>query len=314
MVCMAIEGAKQIDGGNWRIFDSMIKASNSNLNLNTTVDSISKSGGSYSVKTTSINDLGEPATSEDVFDTVVLAAPYQYADISMPRDLLKHTPDKIPYVRLHVTLFTSPHKLGGALFGLKEGETVPSTILTTLPQGKVPEDGGDNGEAGLAGFFSISTLRPIKNPKTGQKEYLYKIFSPTEFGAKQLSILLEATGKHSFSREISAVTDILAVPDDLSIIKPDSGHAITWIYPYVWNSYPEERPRVTFEEIELARHFYYTSGMESFISSMETMALSGMNVARLIVNDLLNLGVDEKFQELHSAVPGQLVIEKKAEL
>jgi hypothetical protein len=69
-------------------------------------------------------------------------------------------------------------------------------------------------------------------------------------------------------------------------------------------------PRVSFEEIELARGFYYTSGIESFISTMETSALSGMNVAQLIVDDYLqvpaahcmNHHVEEKkvlnFQEL----------------
>jgi prenylcysteine oxidase/farnesylcysteine lyase len=73
------------------------------------------------------------------------------------------------------------------------------------------------------------------------------------------------------------------VPKDLSKIDIDSGDAISWYYPYVWHSYPYEYPRVTFEEIELARGFYYTSGIESFISTMETSALMGMNVAQLIM-------------------------------
>jgi prenylcysteine oxidase/farnesylcysteine lyase len=46
---------------------------------------------------------------------------------------------------------------------------------------------------------------------------------------------------------------------------------------------------VTFEELELAPGFYYTSGIESFISTMETSALMGMNVAQLIVNDYLEV-------------------------
>ena len=57
----------------------------------------------------------------------------------------------------------------------------------------------------------------------------------------------------------------------------------------MWHSYPIEYPRVTFEEIELARNFYYTSGIETFISCMETSALMGMNVARLIVDDFEGL-------------------------
>jgi prenylcysteine oxidase/farnesylcysteine lyase len=50
---------------------------------------------------------------------------------------------------------------------------------------------------------------------------------------------------------------------------------------------------VTFEELELARGFYYTSGIESFISTMETSALMGMNVAQLIVDDYLQMLEDK---------------------
>ena len=79
----------------------------------------------------------------------------------------------------------------------------------------------------------------------------------------------------------------------------DSGDSISWYYPHVWRSYPYEYPRVTFEEIELARGFYYTSGMESFISTMETSALMGMNVAQLIVDDYNQvLEVDNLMQEV----------------
>lgn len=44
---------------------------------------------------------------------------------------------------------------------------------------------------------------------------------------------------------------------------------------------------MTFQDPVLADGLYYTSGMESFISTMETNALMGMNVAKLIVNDML---------------------------
>lgn len=79
------------------------------------------------------------------------------------------------------------------------------------------------------------------------------------------------------------------VPRDLSTIDLESKDAITWYYPHVWHSYPYLYPRVTFEDPELARGFYYTSGIESFVSTMETSALMGMNVAQLIVDDYLQL-------------------------
>lgn len=43
---------------------------------------------------------------------------------------------------------------------------------------------------------------------------------------------------------------------------------------------------MTFQDPIIRDGLYYTSGMESFISTMETNALMGMNVARLIVDDI----------------------------
>ncbi len=61
---------------------------------------------------------------------------------------------------------------------------------------------------------------------------------------------------------------------------------ISWLHEKTWHAYPYLYPRVTFEEIRLAERLYYTSGIESFISTMETSSLMGMNVARLLVDDL----------------------------
>ncbi|KAL3426228.1 prenylcysteine oxidase [Phlyctema vagabunda] len=271
MVCMAIEGAMQIEGGNWKIFDSMLKASNATVHLNSTVTNISKQNGKYVIKTSSPDaTTGEVNTIEEPYDTVVLAAPLQYSDIEIEEGLLKHTPDKIPYVQLHVTLFATPLTLSPAYFNLAPDAPVPNTILTTTPP---KEDlGNSNDGVRKAGFFSISTLRNVINPKSLEEEYLYKIFSPEKLTSDFLS-------------DIFAVS----IPTKLSSINIDSGDAISWYYPYVWNSYPYEYPRVTFEDTELARGFYYTSGIESFISTMETSALMGMNVAQLIVDDHLEI-------------------------
>jgi prenylcysteine oxidase/farnesylcysteine lyase len=82
----------------------------------------------------------------------------------------------------------------------------------------------------------------------------------------------------------------------------ESGHAISWYYPHVWKSYPFEYPRVTFEEVELARGFYYTSGIESFISTMETSALMGMNVAQLLLDDYLQVLEDKSADGLQKPI------------
>lgn len=62
---------------------------------------------------------------------------------------------------------------------------------------------------------------------------------------------------------------------------------ISWYKPHVFNSYPKTAPRVTFQDPIVGAGIYYTSGMEAFISTMETSALMGKNVARLIVDNML---------------------------
>jgi prenylcysteine oxidase/farnesylcysteine lyase len=166
----------------------MIKASGASVLLNTAVTGLEKKNGKYTVQVSSSQDsLDVGATTDKAFDTVVLAAPLQFSGIEVQEDLLKNVPDKIPYVTLHVTLFTSPLKLSGAHFNLKEGAEVPTTILTTLS----PDEDPGNREkiVGKSGFFSISTLRAITNPKTMGKEYIYKIFSPEKVTEEFLSSL-----------------------------------------------------------------------------------------------------------------------------
>jgi prenylcysteine oxidase / farnesylcysteine lyase len=166
----------------------MLKAAGASVSLNSTVTGLKKQNGKYTIQTSSSEDIkGTALTADKTFDTVVIAAPLQFSGIDVQKDLLKHVPDKIPYVELHVTLFTSPLKLSGAHFNLKEGAEVPTTILTTLSPDEDPR-GRDN-IVGKSGFFSISTLKAITNPKTLGKEYVYKIFSPEKVTENLLSSL-----------------------------------------------------------------------------------------------------------------------------
>jgi prenylcysteine oxidase/farnesylcysteine lyase len=195
MVCMAVEGAMQIQGGNWQIFAGMLNASNASTLLNTAVTSISKSKSKYSLKTSTTDSLaGNLSTNEESFDTIILAAPLQFSQLTLADGLIKHVPDEIPYVTLHVTLFTSPHAINQTFFNLSPKDEVPSSILTTLPKdaplSEKPED-----SVGSPGFFSISTLRTVVNPETLEKEHLYKIFSPKAVTSSFLSEILNVHGK-----------------------------------------------------------------------------------------------------------------------
>ncbi|KAK5734331.1 hypothetical protein LTR17_008995 [Elasticomyces elasticus] len=276
MVCMATYGAMSVENGNWQIFDEMIKAANATPLLGTAVTSIDqRSDGQYSLQHSCVAGTSSADSARsDTFDAVVIAAPYQFTNITLD-DAIEHVPNKIPYVQLHVTLLTSPHLLSPAFFDMPPGKAAPKVILTTLPPKEEPQEGVAG--VGSPGFFSISLLAPITNPKTGGQEYLYKIFSPQPPNSTFLASLL------GFRQLDDHDQDEISEKD------------ITWIYRKVWNSYPYEVPRSAFEEIQLDSHgggLWYTSAMDGFISTMETNALSGKNVARLVVDrwqqELLN--------------------------
>jgi len=253
MVCMAAEGAMSVEGGNWRIFESMLEASGADVRLETQVGLVKKeNNGKWTLSST--GDDGK--MSVETFDEVVLAAPMQYSGIGFPIGTPKHRVDKVPYVDLHVTLFTSKHLLSPTAFGLGTQELVPQAVLTTLPK---------DGKGTPPDFQSISLLREVISPHTYQTEYLYKVFSMQKPDS-------------TFLGRILGLGDLDA---DAEIAKRD----ISWIYGKLWQSYPYELPRVTFEEIKLDDHFWYTSGIESFISTMETSSLMGMNVARIMTDE-----------------------------
>ena len=253
MVCMATNGAVQIKNGNWQIFASMLNASHATTKLNTTMAKVSKQDdGTYELSTST----GQTA----VFDHVVLAAPFQFSSLKID-PAPKHIPDEIPYTKLHVTLFASPYRLDPTAFNLNVGEAVPQYVLTTLAPDEQAVDG-----VGSPGFYSISIVAQGINAHASRPrlEHVYKIFSPDHVDLEFLARILG----HDVSRDEAKHGDV--------------DGTVSWIHRKIWHSYPKEYPRVTFEEIMLDEGLWYTSGIESFISTMETSALSGKNVARLI--------------------------------
>jgi len=261
MVSMAPEGAVSVKGGNWKIFEAWAQKGADKIELDTNVIGVHRDNTDerLSLSTRTAKDSRLRFTD---YDEIIIATPYQFADLS-PSIQFDRDPDKIPYVTLHVTLFTSPHLLSPLAFNLPATSLVPLVVLTTLPEDENP--GLKTPYAGKAGFFSISTLRPIINPITGSEEYLYKIFSPEVVTPAFLSRIL----------------GIKEVPDRMKDFKIGD---VSWLYTKVWKSYPVEYPRVTFEGVKLKEKIWYTGGMDSFISTMETNALMGMNVARLMVD------------------------------
>jgi prenylcysteine oxidase/farnesylcysteine lyase len=278
MVCMATSGAMQIAGGNWRIFAHMLNSSAAiTTKLNTAVSSVATHpNGSYTLTTTT------GATAH--YDDVILASPLQFSNLTISPPL-SNPPSAIPYVRLHVTLFASPHRLSPAAFNLPPLSPTPQYILTTLPAAEPPVDASP----GSPRIWSISQHNRGTNARATppRREYIYKIFSPGPIGAEYLS--------HVLGRQVG---------DD----EAREGHVngtVSWVRRKVWDSYPREYPRVTFggvrlddgDEDEAEGGLWYTSGFEAVISTMETSALSGRNVARLIRDAWVGRGKGEEGME-----------------
>jgi prenylcysteine oxidase/farnesylcysteine lyase len=267
---MATNGAMSIAGGNWQIFDRMLKSSPCiSTHFNTGITHVSKQADNTYNLTTSSGEIVQ-------YDEVVLASPLQFSELIIDPPP-KHTPDQIPYVKLYTTLFASPHKPRPAAFHLPDDQLVPHHVLTTLHPNNPAHQNATDPKSG-PGFNSISVVahginRHISPPRA---EYIYKVFALTPIvDAGFLSHLLGAT-----------VTDAEAEHGDVN-------GTISWIHHKLWHSYPEERPRVTFDEIKLDEGLWYTSGIEPFISTMETSALMGKNVARLVVDGWLKNGGGE---------------------
>ncbi|POS84507.1 hypothetical protein EPUL_003868 [Erysiphe pulchra] len=272
LVSMAVEGAISIIGGNHKIFQEMIKTSNSSVFLNTSVKNISTSNFEKGYKISWLENVKKSNESNilsELFDSVVLTTPIQFSNISLNDVTLKRKPKQISYLPVHVTLFTSPHSLNPAYFNIPLSKSVPATIITTSqPKSSIIPQNLENESASTIkktlDFISITKVRKTFNPASRQLEHLYKIFSLEAVNAKLLSNLLNTT----------MATNFTTSPDTIS-----------WYYPYVWeNAYPYAYPCDQFDESELAPSFWYTSGIESFVSTMETSALMGMNVARLIID------------------------------
>ncbi|KAI1438129.1 prenylcysteine oxidase [Xylaria sp. CBS 124048] len=282
MVAMAPEGAKTIEGGNWQIFANMVKASKAALHLNSTVTNIRLNADQkYEIETAEETGDEKSRTTQSrrfTFDDVIIATPFQFANISMDEIAIQHPIDVIPYATLHVTLFASPYEFSPAFFKLPPTSKVPSSVLTTLG-GEDASLPGQSG-AGTAGFYSATLLRIAMNPLTHRPDYVYKIFSPDAVTPEFLSKLLGVKVPDSFTQNGDVKSDNIG---------DDATNPVSWFHATVFHPYPQLSPRVTFQDPILRDGLYYTSGIESFISTMETSALMGMNVARLIIDDYADI-------------------------
>ncbi|PHH79336.1 hypothetical protein CDD80_5099 [Ophiocordyceps camponoti-rufipedis] len=149
MVSLATEKAVEIEGGNWQIFDHMVRSSGAALCRNTSVTAIDFNAN----KDKYVLSTGGANSAYPVpFDDVIVATPWQFSGIKAAAGVLQTEIDEVPYMKLHVTLFSSPLTLRPEYFGLEEGEGPPRNVYTTLGRDEVPGLGAEG--VGRTGFYS----------------------------------------------------------------------------------------------------------------------------------------------------------------
>ncbi|KAL5594312.1 uncharacterized protein BROUX77_007659 [Berkeleyomyces rouxiae] len=269
--------AYQVRGGNWQIFDYMVSNSKATINYQTAVAEINydpdskqdarKDNGMliYKLKVRKTDaDKSEALPYDVTFDDVVIAAPLQYTDMVLHSSMIPSDVRRIKYRKLHVTLFATSNALSPSFFNLENPEDVPDMILTTLPDAESPENDFGKTGRGPSGFYSMTRLRQAMNPKTGYYEYIWKIFSASEPSAEFMSKLL---GEH--------------VPDSRAATNEERS-PISWYHSESFFAYPTGNPQGAIQPHIFKKGLWCTSTMETFTSSMESSALMGKNVAKLI--------------------------------
>lgn len=183
-VSLAAGGASSVAGGNYQIFERMLKDSLADVRLQTEVTEIipGKEESSFRIVTNS-----SKSGKDEEFDQVFFAAPWHLSPID--KTVAKEFARKIPeqdYVHLHVTLLTTNAPWPSpAYFGLLDYRPIPGTILTTDATYR------KTGEKDFYPAFQSISYHGETFPGSG--EYVVKLFSKTKLDNDFLHTLFNST-------------------------------------------------------------------------------------------------------------------------
>ncbi|KAG8873326.1 hypothetical protein FRB97_006832 [Tulasnella sp. 331] len=250
-VSMAANGASQVKGGNFQMFERFLEHSKAKVHLNNTITHLTKTtaSGKHPKWTISGPDTLAKSTT---YDHVILAAPLHLSGIKVESDTFSASSfPKVDYVHLHVTILSSTSsRPNPARFGVDSVADVPRFILTTA---EGTRNGGQAPE-----FQSISRYNTFEI--NGRKENIFKIFS------------LEERSDEWLDETFGADT-------------------IGWVHRKEWDSYPKLVPRNEYPPIKADQGLWYVNGMEAWISTMETEVLSARNVVDNLLVEAFGKGI-----------------------
>lgn len=246
---MGTERVVEIQGGNLRLLDRLIKLSGASLSLSTKVQDIRPSKadrGGWELRGVKSSQPGKAASKFTFrFDEVIIAAPIKLAELKIDAKP-GYKDEVIPAVKgyedVFVTHFTTANVLNEKYFNTTK--PAPLNVLTTPS----------------APFFSLTQVKVLRNTKTGRAERLFKLvssFAPTD----------EQLGEY-----VNTSDDDPTTP------------SISWVYrESLPRSVPKQaRNQTLLESLELARGLWYAGGGEQVLPTVEVGCRFGSNVARLV--------------------------------
>ncbi|CAF1011877.1 unnamed protein product [Rotaria sordida] len=177
MTLIALAGRGQsVNGGNYQIFENMIKASSAKLKMNQTVTKIIKNmeDGKWTVTT---------AESSNKYDIVILATPPHQSNITLIN--IRDEITKVDYVQQHITLFTTNATHLGSSY-MKMATPISFFVTRHLER--------QNTTKNLKLDVEVMSMSKLLYPT---KEHLVKLSSPTYLNDAKLAKIFD--GKANIS-------------------------------------------------------------------------------------------------------------------
>ncbi|KAJ7139742.1 Prenylcysteine lyase-domain-containing protein [Mycena epipterygia] len=253
---LAPTGASAVEGGNFQVFEQFLKHSKANVYLNTSVISISRAASGEWVLN---SDRGS-----ETYKAVILAAPWSSTNIQLPTEISPIPPQ--PYVRLHVTLFsTTLPSIPAQSFSLPASTKIPPMLLTTF-------EGARNG--GKEPDFNSMSYHGL----ISEGEWVVKIFSKERISDQWLSNIFDGKIGWVHRKEWDAYP-VLPPTTSFPELKLGPGfYYVNSFEPYV-KSHMSRPPS--------------SNSTVRFISTMETETLASRNIADMLLKEIFSSGICE---------------------
>ncbi|KAF9100387.1 hypothetical protein BGX29_006638 [Mortierella sp. GBA35] len=293
LVTMAADNGRQIEGGNFQIFEGMVAKSGAKVKLETKIARVRKVEPQHVGEEPQF-EVTTTAGQKHVFDYIVLAAPIESTNIDF--DISLPALPKVSYRTIHAT-FVRGH-VNPSYFSTPSSP-IRSTPLTVqqLPTHILSTNSRSE-------FTSLSVQAKLSTGET-----ITKIFSPTPVSKDLLDRLYtnRTWVKHKEWKAYPKLKPLPFVDEEQDPLES-----------LVTEGISEEQRQVVFEkharekkdkkeehdtqkkalehwgQVEVVPGVFYLNSFEPLISTMETETIAGKNIARLLRDRILGFCPVEK--------------------